>query len=62
MLPHDKLEINCELQPDRGIKSSNNVLVDALIGPFTVRSLIGRFVRSIELEVYEFLVDHSKMT
>ena len=44
MLPRDKSEINYESQPDKGIKSSNNVQVGALIGPFIiVRSLIGRF-------------------
>lgn len=60
MLPRDKSEINCESQPDTVIKSSNNVQVGALIGPFIVRSLIGRFVRSVELGVVNFLVDHSK--
>ena len=54
MLPRDKSEINCESQPDIVIKSSNNVQVGALIGPFIVRSLIDRFVRSVELGVVNF--------
>ena len=66
MLPHDKSEINCESQQDKEIKSSNNVLIDVLIGPFIVLSLgvlIGRIlVRSFELEFFKFLVDHSKMS
>ena len=53
MLPHDKSEINCESQQDKEIKSSNNVLIDVLIGPFIVLSLgvlIGRIlVRSCPL-------------
>ena len=62
MLPRDKSETNCEWRPDKGIKSSNNVQVGALIGPFIVRSLIGRFARSVELGFVNFLVDHSKMS
>ena len=52
MLPHDKSEINCESMPNKGIKSSNNVQDGALIGPFIVRSLIGRFACSVELGVF----------
>ena len=51
MLPRDKSEINCESQPDTVIKSSNNAQVGALIGPFIVRSLIGRRVLPVLLNL-----------